>query len=238
MPFGSIGDFLFGEEVDPTVEQRSTLTPEQGDLQRQLLAFLGQRLGSSGASPFPSLEHLSLAGLETLGASAQNPREQPEGLGDLFGGQGFEGFFDTTVQQPLLEQFQSEILPGISRQFGGNAFFDSDRGAADARAQDELLSTLTQERSRLGYQAAIDQNRAGLDAYTAGLQGDQTQAALISALLGGYGTLSNIQQTPRNNTISQILAAIGTPSVENIGFQGYERQGAIGDIAKIAGAFV
>ena len=237
MPFGFIKDLLFGEEVDPTVQTQTTLTPEQSDLQRQLIALLGQQLGGPRESPFPSLDHLSLAGLETLGASAQNPREQPEGLGDLFGGQGFEGFFDTTVQQPLLEQFQSEILPGISRQFGGNAFFDSDRGAADSRAQDELLSTLTQERSRLGYQAAIDQNRAGLDAYTAGLQGDQTQAALISALLGGYGTLSNIQQTPQNNTISQILAAIGTPSVENIGFPGYQQQGGLGDLARILGLF-
>ena len=201
MPLGFLTDFLFGDDVDSSVETVDRLSPEQNTALNQLLSLLGGRLGlgedEEGGDPqgqeqqlpFQNLLGLSLTGLESLseqlpglgqgppqfqagtppaGQAGQAPGP-PAGLGDLFGGQGFEGFFDTTVQNPLLDQFQSEILPGISRQFGGNSFFDSDRGSADARAQDELLSQLAQTRAGLGYRAALDQHQAGLDTHRAGL---------------------------------------------------------------------
>ena len=67
--------------------------------------------------------------------------------------QQLDDFFTTNIQNPMLERFQEDILPGISRRFaGGNQFFGSERQRADDVARENLLDTLTQERSRLGFE--------------------------------------------------------------------------------------
>ena len=76
---------------------------------------------------------------------------------------GFETYYNDVVRDPLLENFEENILPGISRRFAGNALFDTERQQADASAQEDFGIQLERGRSR----AALDIENLGLQRQTA-----------------------------------------------------------------------
>ena len=69
----------------------------------------------------------------------------------------FNQYFDQSIQAPALQAFRENVQPAISRSFGGNALFDEDRRTADARANEDLLQSLGQQRAALGYQTRQDE---------------------------------------------------------------------------------
>ena len=75
-------------------------------------------------------------------------------------GDDFDDFFTKTIHDPLVEQFQEETLPGITRRLAPSSFYSSDRQRADQRAQDELLTNLTRSRAGLKRQSALDEHQA------------------------------------------------------------------------------
>lgn len=81
-------------------------------------------------------------------------------------GRDTSAYFNQTVQQPMLEQFQEEIMPAISRQFSGggaNNFFGSERQRADQNAQENLLQALAREKARVEFEerARLDNQQLG-----------------------------------------------------------------------------
>mgnify|MGYP000441426222 CR=1 FL=1 len=56
-------------------------------------------------------------------------------------------YFKSNVQDPMLESFQREILPQISRNFGGADFFSTERQASEGLAREDLLESLTAQRT-------------------------------------------------------------------------------------------
>lgn len=133
------------------------------DTQRLPLLTEGQTGFLNNAVPQFQNQFDTLGGFQNLGfENLLNQMSQQSGvfntgtnalLQQLTGGpQDINQFFQDTVQDPLLQNFQEDILPGISRQYASN-FFSSDRQNADARAQEELLRQLTQARSGFSFNA-------------------------------------------------------------------------------------
>ena len=102
----------------------------------------------------------------------------------------FDEFFRTNVQDPLLSQFQEDILPGISRSQGPSGFFSGDRRALDQRAQDELLQQLTRSRSDLAFRT--EESRRGRQAVAAQGIDTLTGEAAGREFTGGQGALDRL----------------------------------------------
>ncbi len=131
--FDDVGDFLLGTKPKAKVKQKSLLSKEQQVAQGELLKSLqGPVLGR--------IEETSLEGLE------QAALQRVEGPGPAF-----DEFFKTSVQDPLLEDFEETILPRISRRFAPSGFHGSERQQADRFAKEDLLKSLTRSRSELAF---------------------------------------------------------------------------------------
>lgn len=166
-----------GEKPSVDTQQLSLLNPQQ-------TGFL------NNAIPQFQNQFDTLGGFQNLGfGNLFNQLSQQSGVFDtgtnallqqLTGGpQDINQFFQDTVQDPLVRNFQEDILPGISRRFSSN-FFSSDRQDADARAQEELLRQLTQARSGFAYNSRESDLNRNLQAVQSipQLQLAQQQASL------------------------------------------------------------
>ena len=237
-------DFLFGEGPSVDTQVLDTLTPEQ----RQALNDLLRRLSEDSPTfqgetsvEASDLSQLSLSALEDRARALGDPNREgalsAQASDTLFkllnfeaSDAGIEDFFRTNIRDPALEEFQRNILPAISRDFGGANFFSSERQGADARAQKQLIQSLTQARSGLAFNAkASDRNRAlqalGLAPGIASmdsnellrlLQGGDSATALSERNVGRdfdrFLADSGIDQ----NRINSLLGALNTQSFENV----------------------
>lgn len=254
---GGIVDSVFGSEPSKSESQLPTLTPEQ----QQLLKDLVSRVSlddvnnrSFGLAPSQT-ELTSLAGLEQVanniipGQAAQQENIQSatgsglDALETIFtqGPQDIDDFFTATVQDPLLEEFQEDILPNIQTRFAP-AFFGGERREAEARAREDLLDTLVRERARIGFEAReSDQAKQltaasilpgfGQFASTQESLAPAAQTSLFSALLetGAQGAgIRGRQLDERNRRLQQALGALGVPAFENVVTTTEGSPGAIG----------
>ena len=237
-------DILFGEAPSVDTQILDTLTPEQREALNSLLTDLGiDREGFAGTlNVDPSdLSNLSLDALEDRARLLGDPNRQnnlnaqaSETLMRLLdfdsADAGIEDFFRTNIRDPALEEFQRNILPAISRDFGGANFFGSERAETDQRAQSSLIDSLTRARSGLAFNAReSDRNRAlqalGLAPSIAGADTDELLKLLQAGEIGtglsernagrefdAFLAESNIDQ----NRISQLLSGINTQAFENV----------------------
>ena len=237
-------DILFGEAPSVDTQILDTLTPEQREALNSLLTDLGiDREGFAGTlNVDPSdLSNLSLDALEDRARLLGDPNRQnnlnaqaSETLLRLLdfdsADAGIEDFFRTNIRDPALEEFQRNILPAISRDFGGANFFGSERAETDQRAQSSLIDSLTRARSGLAFNAReSDRNRAlqalGLAPSIAGADTDELLKLLQAGEIGtglsernagrefdAFLAESNIDQ----NRISQLLSGINTQAFENV----------------------
>lgn len=117
-------------------------------------------------------------------------------LADIFGfdAEGLRDMFQESYAAPAYQQFQEEVIPGITGQFrGGNLQNSSYLGGALGKAGTDVQNNLNQQLSQMMYQA----QQASLDRRQKGLQdilGTQTFAyqsspimQLLQALAGGAG---------------------------------------------------
>lgn len=224
--FGGIGSALFGEEEQPpqlNLERGvELLTPQERALQNLLIQTLTGRV-QAGEPTLSPLETTSLAGLEqialdlisgeTLGRFAE------EVLRDVAtqGSQDFEEFFQTTVQQPALREFERDIIPTIRKRFAPQ-FFGGERREAEARATEDLLRQLTQARAGLAFQtekSQIENVLSALSMIPALSSIDEEQ--LLGLLSAGTGT-RQAQASLRSLPIQLATGVLGQPTIENIGF--------------------
>ena len=241
-----MGDFLFGSEPSQDITPAPTLTPEQEELLRKIIAEISGGVGDTGFGiESGALELQSLAGLEALGSSIPGLQSQGStaaagaataGLGaleSLFtqGPQDIGEFFEETIQKPAVEAFNRDIIPGIRTRFAPQ-FFGGERREAEARAGEDLIDALTRERARVGFEARdTDQLNilrglqtlpgAGGFATTQGFQGPTAQANILLGLLGAGGTTRNVVQQQldeRNRRMREAFSSLNIEGFENIVF--------------------
>ncbi len=269
--FGSGG----GEVVNPaSFETLPTLSPEQKKLlNEELIPFLSgiDRFQPTSFGQFSdrgTAENLSLQALEGFseslvsGQAGQTAAAGTEALGDIFsaGPRDIDEFFRQTVQDPLLEQFQEDILPGISRRFSGNSFFDTERASADQRASEELIDSLTRART----ETAFNERARDIQSQIAGFGQLPNVLGAVPGATGQAGAASQVLRTPSGELqfeqqdfqnqqdqiaqrINQILGALGVNTIENIAFAPTVSGGqdssfgdilsGVGSIAAIPGLF-
>ena len=240
---------LFGEEPSQDITQQPTLTPEQQELLRLIIAQITE---GQGESPFGlesgGLELQSLAGLEALGTSIPGGEAGAaaagtglEALERLFtqGPQDIDKFFTETIEKPALESFREDIIPDIRTRFAPQ-FFGGERREAEGRATEDLIESLTRERARVGFEARdTDQLNIlrGLSvlpgAAGAEFTGATSRTNILSSLLGAGGTTRDVTQqqlNERNRRIQEALSSIGIEGFENIVFNNPGSEGFIPNI--------
>jgi len=158
-------DTLFGTAPSSDVQQLPTMTKGQRALLDQLVNyFKGQGGSLAGFDPFTGtagapandLQGMSLAALEQMSMNLTGPNStqnmadqtlQSFLRGDQTGTSNFNEFFKTNIQDPAVEAFNKDVLPGISRSYGGSNFFSTDRQKAEQQATKDLTTSLTQSRA-------------------------------------------------------------------------------------------
>ncbi len=241
-------DFFTGESPSQDITPTSTLTPEQEELLRKLIEQISGAGDAEGLGP-SNLELTSLSGLEGIaneaiglldsGTGQQTAQAGLGALNDIFtsGPQDIDDFFNETVRDPLLEDFQDDIL-GIGSRRAGD-FFGGERVELERNSQESLIDALTRERARTAFGAREgDLNRIiqGLGvlpgAVGSEFGGLGAASGILSRTLGAGGTERNIVQQQldeRNRRIREALASIGLPAQENIVFNNPGSSGLISD---------
>lgn len=229
--FGFVTDTLFGTEAETDISPTEKLSPEQTRILKLLEGIIGGRAGEGEAELQPA-EALSLAALEQQSMNlvgGDTAGEFGEGaIRDVFSRdpQDFQDFFETTVRDPALRDFERDILPAISGKFA-TRFFGGERQEAQSRATEDLLRLLTEARSGLAFQTEQSQREQELGALglLPGIAGiDLSQ---ILATLGGGRETRESLATDESRRISQALAFIGLPTEEIIATTTPGRQGTV-----------
>jgi hypothetical protein len=136
-------------------------------------------------------------------------------------------FFTNAVQNPALDSFQRDVLPKISRQFGGADFFSSERQSSEGLARQDLLNSLTAQRSTVNLDQFNKSRDRALQA--AGLlpalnQADATRTGEQTSILQALGLPRQIEQAGKDKAVAEdarlqeLLSQLSlTPTIENIG---------------------
>lgn len=259
---GFIDDLLLGEGPSFNTRSLSTISPEQREALNQLLAQMQSRTPtqytgqmSAGMSPF---EQASLTALEqrSQALAAPDPTLQAAGgavqrLTDFESQTGNASeYFRTNVQEPALQGFEKEVMPRISRSFGGADFFSTERQQAEGLAREDLLESLTAQRTAVELDQFNQSRNRALQA--AGLapqltqaenQRSQTQIDILRAAgierevaQGGldrnYAEFVRQQEQQRQNDDALRQLTL-TPTIENLGMSD---PGSAGLLATMLGA--
>jgi len=246
---GILSDFLGGSEPEAEITSQSTLTPEQQEALKKLLAQLTGDQGIGGDVP-------AFGGDLNIGQSGTTQNL----LAELIGGTGrtgatddiisqfltgdptdVESLFKESIQEPLIRTFQDEILPSIDRRFASSGFFGSERGKSVERSTEDLLQTLVGEKSKAVFGAEEAAKGRALQALSPSLN----FSSGVTRQIGDIGSQEtgleerNVarnfeefarQQAQRTQQIQQLLAAIGTQGTENIATVTPGKEGAINSI--------
>ena len=232
---------LFGKAPSASTQNLGLLDPAQQQILLETLKpFLEQGLGTARTDipDLTSLESTSLEGLEQAALSGRGTETvdaSSKFLQDLLGGgQGLEDeFFKTNVQDPLLESFQDEILPGISRTFASD-FFSSDRANADERAMEELIQQLVRGKSDVALRGRGQRIEAAGLAPGADAFGIERLLAFLQA--GGVGRENERFGLEQENTrVNQLLQLLGIPTRENVVISTGGKQGLLPSLIQAGG---
>jgi len=213
-------------------------------------------------SPIP-LENLSLAALEervkqiAAGGSPTEQATQQQLMniiasgGTPTGGQTFEDFFKTNVEQPATESFKQDWAQ-IGTRFGGNELFSSDRASADSLNQKNFMDSLTRSRGEL----AFNERKNSLDNLMTALGISSQNMGKIGSELGGIAQVAfgerQFDQTNADNRyrqflteqglkqaqIDNLLAMIRTPAFENIALVSGGQSGTSSTAIQTGGAIL
>lgn len=262
----SASDFLFGSGTKTRVNPYPTVTPEQAAAYSELLSSLSG--GGGGATPYPgalgvdlsNLEKTSLSGLEQYamdlvsGGAGQTLDKSNQALGDILssGPADIEDYFSKVVQEPLLRNFEEDVLPRIGRRFAPNDFYSSDRVRSEDLARRELGTSLATSRADVAFKARQDaiQNKLaalGLAPGIAGARGALLGQTLEAGKVPREAALTNQalsydefirQQQEKQDKIKALIAALGIPQFENIGVSKGGSTGILSGLASGVGSFL
>jgi hypothetical protein len=233
---GGIGDVFLGSKPKTKTKQLPTLSPEQEQALGQLFGQLNAGDINAAGALVPGLtggQELSLEALENLalnlvegGSSVVSQLSSPDGsvskaLESVLSGTAtdFEDFFKSNIQDPLLEAFETEIIPTIRRTFGGENFFGGERTRREGEATEDLLTQLTRSRADLGFRAregAKNRQVQGLSFAPSIASGAITAPALLSEALGLERNVDLQRLAATDSRIAQIIQALGVRPFENV----------------------
>lgn len=266
---GFLSDFLLGKSPKAHFKSFDLISPTQRGGLDALIAQLQrqspQPYTGDFTAPLSGGEKTSLAALEQRALEMASPEAQAnfEGAGKTLQQlMDFEGqtadtskYWETNVQNPLLEQFSQEILPQISRQFSGADFFSSERQGAEATAREDLLQTLTGSREKVALDAFNQSRDRALQAagQVPGLEGAQdARTQSMIDILEAAGLPREIaqkdldaqyqdflRQITQNQDAMKLLAQLVlSPTMENIGIGTGGQKGELANVIKaIAAAY-
>jgi len=240
---GAAKDFVLGSGGSSDIKGASLQTKQQKKLLDSLIsqlmgtpldqvegkAYEGERIAGLGEN-----EELiqSLLGGTIEGIPQQFDAIQAA-LAPLLSGDpsDFDEYFTQTIQDPLLETFNEDVLPTLSRTFGPTDFFGSDRFGANVDATENLTDALTRERARTGFEtreSALDRSLQAADisrllpgGEVNALQGTQTLSQIPRGLEQAgldveFEEFLRTQVAEKDKRIQQILATLGLGAKENI----------------------
>ncbi|MHA2069800.1 MAG: hypothetical protein ACXABY_36005 [Candidatus Thorarchaeota archaeon] len=159
-----LGDFLGGSS--PDVKKIDLLDPKQAELWNQFFdQLMGGGFNLTGGDLIHGGEGGNFATMmnELLGFGTEGFESGIKGFQDILakGPEDFEEYYRSAIEQPLMERFSEDILPGISRGYAPSGFYSSQRLDADQRAEEELIEALAGGRAETGFRARESQlNRA------------------------------------------------------------------------------
>jgi hypothetical protein len=181
--FEEAKDFAFGTEPEIKTGKVQKWTPWQQELGRKLgrelkggpesREYTGQLPGTAGLS---DLQQLSLTGLERALGGEGVLKEQEEFISSVLDPERrqkqMQEYFEQTVQEPMMESFREDIIPGIRQQYAPSGYWSGHRVKAEEEAMEDLIDSLTRERTRMSYEAeqsALDRalQAAGMGSPTA-----------------------------------------------------------------------
>lgn len=234
----TLEDLIMGTTSEADVSSHPIKTQEQlkklNDLMNMLFGDIGNYQGGQPLSKESQAYQDTISKLLPVfgdaGSTIQNLLK-----GDAT---DFTQVYKDSVENPLLKDFKNNIMPSISRKYGGN-FFGSDRQKADDTATKNLFDTLSSERSKFAFnslEAAKNRQIGALNTIPG-----------IAAGVGGLADVADFQSyrdnqdfAKRMQIINALLSATGQQTIENIGVvtpgQSGALQGFLEALGKGAGA--
>lgn len=233
---GGASDFIFGEEPKVRTGQQSTWTPWQQDIGKRLgrelqggpdtSRYSGRLPGTSGMS---DLQQLSLTGLEKALGGDSVLKEQEEFISNMLNPerrqQQMQEYFQETVQDPMMESFQEEVIPHIRRQYAPSGYWSGHRVKQEDEAMEDLVDSLTRERTRMAYEARESDLNRGMQAAGMGspaMRGMETGLRLgeIPRAVETEGQQAEYNEWRRRRQeedkwLQQMMSSLGLSGVEN-----------------------
>ena len=179
---------IFGS--GPKMGSASTLTPEQA-------ALLKQQIGLA--------QQYSPGVYSQMNQMAMNPENTYNRTqGDI------ESFYNDTIQNPAMYQFNNTVVPQMTEQFGGK-FHSSSRMKALGRAFSDLQNTLSQQRGNLFYNELLQSQQGRENALSRQMQALSGMGGMISAPLG-VQAVQNYMKPGGAGLLTQANQVMGTIS--------------------------
>lgn len=149
-----------------------------------------------------NLQNISLTALEqmALGNASNNGANQSsvKALTDFTnaGPVDINGYFNSSVQDPMLRDFQNKILPQLTQRFSGQAGFGSDRQRQEQLVTNDMMNTLANSRTNMAFNAHNQANANKM----------QAAMALPSVTSSGINDMLNMQSGGmKQNAVDQTM---------------------------------
>lgn len=223
-----LGDFLGGSSPDVEYKTMSLHAPWQQQLTGRLQEMLGRSPttpyegalpGSAGMAP---IEQLSLQGLEGMFGPEGGFAQGQTALSGLLSREGWDEQFQEGVADPMMRQFQEDILPSMERNLA-KQYFGSGTQKMMGQGYEDLMSRMSQERGRQ-YESSLNRQLGavtqGLPGMVGALGGAQQLGSLPRMLeegkiAGEYGEFQRMQGG-QQQWINNLMNALNVRSIENV----------------------
>lgn len=213
-----------GGTTGQSLQQADIRTPEQMEILNRLIGLAQPQIGQQGRVPPSALGPLGPSALQeqAFGLAGQMPGMFAPGPGGISQAMA-------PVSQFAQQQFEQEYTPAIMGALGREGMARSS-GAANilGRQARNLNLGLAAQFAPMQFQGQMGMpgQMANIGALQRGIPGEQ-QAFELSRFM---------QQDPlRNPAINLALQSIGTPTTENIAFQGYRQPSMLESFLPAAG---
>jgi hypothetical protein len=174
----------------PRMTQASTLTPEQAALLKQQAGMAQQY--SPGI--WNQMNQMALNPENTYNRSQAD----------------IEGFYNDTMLNPAMQQFQNTVVPQMNEQFGGK-FHSSARTKTLGRAFSDLQNNLSQQRGNLFYNELLQSQQGRENALGRQMQALSGMGGMMNAPMG-VNAIQNYQTQGGAGLLTQANQVMGTTS--------------------------
>jgi hypothetical protein len=119
-----------------------------------------------------------------------------------------EGFYNDTIANPAMQQFQNTVVPQMNEQFGGK-FHSSARTKTLGKAFSDLQNTLSQQRGNLFYNELLQSQQGQENALSRQMQALSGMSGLMSSPLG-VNAKQVVQSQGGSGLLTQMNQLMGT----------------------------